>query len=61
VVERLVSVALAERQEARARKDYAAADRVRAALAAAGVAVEDTPTGPRWTLVENEREGSDDT
>jgi cysteinyl-tRNA synthetase len=52
VVGRLVAVALAERAEARSRKDYAAADRIRDALAAAGVAVEDTPTGPRWTLVE---------
>jgi cysteinyl-tRNA synthetase len=52
VVGRLAAVALAERAEARARKDYAAADRIRDALAAAGVAVEDTPTGPRWTLVE---------
>ncbi|HEX6937689.1 MAG TPA: cysteine--tRNA ligase [Actinomycetes bacterium] len=52
VVGRLVAVALAERAEARERKDYAAADRIRAALTDAGVAVEDTPTGPRWTLVE---------
>jgi cysteinyl-tRNA synthetase len=52
VVDRLVEVALRERAEARTRKDYAAADRVRDALAAAGVAVEDTPTGPRWTLVD---------
>ena len=50
VVDRLVAVALEERTQARARKDFAAADRVRDSLAAAGVAVEDTPTGPRWTL-----------
>ena len=50
VVDRLVEVALQERAEARTRKDWAAADRVRDALAAAGVLVEDTPTGPRWTL-----------
>jgi cysteinyl-tRNA synthetase len=56
VVERLVSVALAERQEARGRKDYGAADRIRAALGEAGVAVEDTPAGPRWTLVEHEHQ-----
>ena len=53
VVDRLVGVALQERAEARARKDCAAADRVRDALAAAGVAVEDTPTGPRWTLADS--------
>ncbi len=50
VVDGLVAVALQERTEARARKDWAAADRVRDALTAAGVAVEDTPTGPRWTF-----------
>jgi cysteinyl-tRNA synthetase len=52
VVGRLVAVALAERQEARSRKDYAAADRIRDALAESGVAVEDTPSGPRWSLLE---------
>jgi cysteinyl-tRNA synthetase len=53
VVGRLVEVALQERAEARTRKDWAAADRVRDALAAAGVLVEDTPTGPRWTLADH--------
>ena len=46
VVGRLVEVALQERAEARTRKDWAAADRVRDALAAAGVLVEDTPDRP---------------
>ena len=50
VVDSLVGVALQERAAARERKDYPAADRVRDALAAAGVLVEDTPAGPRWTL-----------
>jgi cysteinyl-tRNA synthetase len=50
VVDALAGVALEQRQEARARKDYAAADSIRDRLAAAGIAVEDTPTGPRWTL-----------
>lgn len=54
VVDRLVAVALEERAAARGRKDYAAADRVRDGLAAAGVAVEDTPGGPRWTLVDRD-------
>ncbi len=53
VVDRLVEVALQERAEARTRKDWAAADRVRDALAAAGVLVEDTPAGPRWTLADH--------
>jgi cysteinyl-tRNA synthetase len=51
VVDALVAVALDQRAAARQRKDYAAADTIRAQLAAAGVAVEDTPAGPRWTLV----------
>jgi cysteinyl-tRNA synthetase len=50
VVDALVAVALDQRQAARARKDWAAADGVRDALAAAGVVVEDTPAGPRWTI-----------
>ena len=57
VVDRLVSLALAERAEARVRKDYPAADRVRHSLSAAGVVVEDTPAGPRWTLEEAEPDG----
>jgi cysteinyl-tRNA synthetase len=50
VVDALVGVALSQRQAARERKDWAAADAVRDALAAAGVVVEDTPAGPRWTV-----------
>jgi cysteinyl-tRNA synthetase len=50
VVDALVSVALEQRQAARVRKDYAAADAIRDQLAAAGVLVEDTQTGPRWEL-----------
>ncbi|HSA52742.1 MAG TPA: cysteine--tRNA ligase [Yinghuangia sp.] len=50
VVDSLVHLALEQRQAARARKDYPAADAVRDQLTAAGVVVEDTPQGPRWTL-----------
>jgi cysteinyl-tRNA synthetase len=50
VVDALVGVALAQRQAARERKDWAAADAVRDALSAAGIVVEDTPAGPRWTV-----------
>ena len=50
VVDALVSVALEQRQAARARKDYAAADSIREQLLAAGISVEDTPAGPRWEL-----------
>ncbi|MGY1689169.1 cysteine--tRNA ligase [Geodermatophilus sp. SYSU D01105] len=50
VTDGLVSLALEQRQAARARKDYAAADAIRDSLAALGVQVEDTPQGPRWEL-----------
>ncbi|MCY9786128.1 cysteine--tRNA ligase [Nocardiopsis sp. EMB25] len=50
VVDALVAVALEQRQAARGRKDYAAADAIRDQLAEAGVVVEDTPQGPRWDL-----------
>jgi cysteinyl-tRNA synthetase len=50
VVDALISVALDQRQAARARKDFAAADAIRDQLLQAGVVVEDTPRGPRWEL-----------
>ena len=50
VVDSLVKVALEQRQAARERKDYAASDAIRDQLARAGVTVEDTPDGPRWTV-----------
>jgi cysteinyl-tRNA synthetase len=50
VADGLVALALEQRQAARARKDYAAADAIRDQLAALGVQVEDTPQGPRWEL-----------
>jgi cysteinyl-tRNA synthetase len=50
VVDALVQVALGQRQAARERKDYRAADTIRDDLRAAGVLIEDTPQGPRWEL-----------
>ncbi len=50
VIDALVQVALAQRAEARARKDFAAADAVRDGLKGAGILIEDTPHGPRWTV-----------
>ncbi len=50
IVDALISVALEQRQAARARKDFAAADAIRDQLQEAGVTVEDTPRGPRWEL-----------
>jgi cysteinyl-tRNA synthetase len=49
-VDALVALALQQRASARERKDWAAADAVRDQLKQAGVAVEDTPQGPRWTI-----------
>jgi cysteinyl-tRNA synthetase len=55
-----VSVALSEgqmslierREEARRRKDWKTADRLRAELATEGVHVRDGPTGPEWEVVD---------
>jgi cysteinyl-tRNA synthetase len=43
-----IEARLAEREAARRRRDFAAADRIREELQAEGVLVEDTPEGPRW-------------
>jgi cysteinyl-tRNA synthetase len=50
VVASLVQVALDQRQAARERRDYAAADAIRDRLRDAGVVIEDTPRGTRWDL-----------
>ena len=50
VVDALVSVALEQRAAARERRDFAAADAIRDQLKSAGVLVEDTPSGSRFTL-----------
>ena len=50
VIDALVQAALADRAQAREDRDYAAADAIRDRLAAAGIALEDTPDGVRWSL-----------
>ncbi len=46
----LVAGLLEQRDQARAAKDFAAADAIRDQLKAAGIEVEDTPHGPKWTV-----------
>ncbi len=46
----LVGAELDARARARAARDFAAADAIRDRLTAAGIAVEDTPGGARWSL-----------
>ena len=50
VLDGLVHVLLDQRAEARAARDFAAADAIRDRLTALGVVVEDTPSGARWAL-----------
>jgi cysteinyl-tRNA synthetase len=46
----LVEDQLALRAQARANRDFAAADAIRDRLTAAGIQVEDSPAGARWEL-----------
>jgi cysteinyl-tRNA synthetase len=41
---------LAERTAAKKRRDFAAADAIRAELSGRGILIEDTPAGPKWRL-----------
>ena len=50
MIDGLVQALLEQRQEARARKDFEAADAIRHGLDAMGIRIEDTPQGARWTL-----------
>jgi cysteinyl-tRNA synthetase len=45
----LIKLALDQRQAARDRKDFKAADEIRDQIASFGVNIEDTPKGPRWS------------
>jgi len=48
LVEGLLDLIVALREDARKRKDFATADRIRDALAAVGIVLEDTRDGVRW-------------
>ena len=48
---------LKQRAAARAARDFATSDKLRDALAALGVAVEDTPDGQRWRVTKQVRNG----
>jgi cysteinyl-tRNA synthetase len=49
-VDALVAGLLDQRAKARADKDFAAADAIRDQIKAAGIEIEDTPSGPKWSL-----------
>jgi cysteinyl-tRNA synthetase len=49
-VDVLVAGLLEQRAEARASKDFATADAIRDRIKAAGIEIEDTPDGPKWSL-----------
>lgn len=50
VVDGLVAELLSQREAARGRKDFAAADQIRDSLGQLGLEITDTPRGPRWSL-----------
>ncbi len=58
-LDQLVQAQLEARQAARATRDFHAADAIRDQLTAAGIAVEDTPSGPRWSLVRHPDQPAD--
>jgi cysteinyl-tRNA synthetase len=51
-VDALVAGLLEERAAARAGQDWARADAIRDRIAEAGISVEDTPEGPKWSLAQ---------
>lgn len=52
IVNSLVSTQLAERQQAREHRDFASADAIRDRLMVAGIAIEDTQDGARWSIAQ---------
>jgi cysteinyl-tRNA synthetase len=59
-LDRLVETELEERQVARARRDFVAADGIRDRLISAGIEIEDTAAGARWALARRNDAPSED-
>ncbi|SDT04301.1 cysteinyl-tRNA synthetase [Nocardioides scoriae] len=55
VVDALVHGLLEQRAAARASKDFATADAIRDRIKAAGVEIDDTPDGPKWSIATDAR------
>ena len=49
-----ITLALEQREAARVRKDFAAADAIRDGLIALGITIEDSAQGPRWSITRSE-------
>jgi cysteinyl-tRNA synthetase len=49
-----IKLALEQREAARVRKDFAAADAIRDGLVALGITIEDSAQGPRWSITRSE-------
>ena len=49
-----IKLALTQREAARVRKDFAAADAIRDGLMALGITIEDSAQGPRWSITRSE-------
>ncbi|GAB2780230.1 cysteine--tRNA ligase [Nocardioides salsibiostraticola] len=54
----LVAALLEDRARARAEKDFVRADAIRDQIKRAGIEVEDTPSGPRWTVASTNGSGT---
>lgn len=49
-IDGLIALLLEQREAARERRDFAAADAIRDRITGLGITIEDTPAGPRWSV-----------